>query len=310
MVNTKSDERSGIMFIAAHQDDAEGSAGGLFAKLRKYNFRGCVACFTDGTVGHYKVEYLKHPDKLGKMRDQEASNAANVYGFEYKRLVDEDGNPFKDARLEVNWKSRGAVWKAIRDFRPDLIITLPVNDLSDPYGMHNDHSNVGEIVKRTAYLIPAPLAFPEFYPKNFIENISEDYEFDYVEPPIIVTTHDPYSGKIEPDIVISLTEDELDMKVRSWYAHISQWKEWLPWVGRYEASHDIDDLKRSFIGRSDRLSASLPIDPKPGVAYESFTITNWALRIPKIEEIKKYFPDDVLDYKYAEKKIAKLSGLQ
>ncbi len=309
MGEIKNDEKPGIMFIAAHQDDAEGLAGGLFAKLKKYNFRGCVACFTDGTVGHYKAEYLKYPDRLKKIRDDEATKAASIYGFEYKRLLDSDGNPFKDARLEVNWNSRGAVWKAIRDFHPDLIITLPVNDPADPYGMHNDHTNVGEIVKRTAYLIPAPLAFPEFYPKNFIESISENYEFDYVEPPIIITAHDPYSGKIEPDIVISLTEDELDMKVDSWGAHVSQWQQWLPWVSRYEAPKNTDDLRKSLIQRSNQLLKSLPIKPKPGEVYESFTITNWALRIPEIDEIKKYFPDDVLDYKYAEKKIAKLSGL-
>lgn len=309
MADIKNDKKNGIMFIAAHQDDAEGLAGGLFAKLKKYSFRGCVACLTDGTVGHYKAEYLKYPDRLEKMRDSEASKAASIYGFEYKRLLDSEGNPFKDAQLEVDYKSRGAVWKAIRDFRPDLIITLPVNDSTDPYGMHNDHTNVGEIVKRTAYLIPAPLAFPEFYSKDFIESIDEDYEFDYIEPPIIVTAHDPYSGKIEPDIVISLTEEELDMKVSSWGAHVSQWQQWLPWVARYKAPLDVDTLRKSLIERSNRLSKSLPVKPKPGEVYESFTITNWALRIPKIDEIKKYFPDDVLNYKYAEKKIAKLSGL-
>jgi hypothetical protein len=52
----------------------------------------------------------------------------------------------------------------------------------------------------------------------------------------------------------------------------------------------------------------LPIKPKPGEVYESFTITNWALRIPTIDEVKLYFPDDVLDYKFAEKKITELSG--
>jgi LmbE family N-acetylglucosaminyl deacetylase len=301
-------DKRGIMFIAAHQDDAEGLAGGLFAKLKKRDLRGCVACFTDGTVGHYYAKYLKHQDKLAEMRDNEATRAASVFGFSYQRLVDNEGKPFKDARMEVNWKTRGAVWKAIRDFQPDIVITLPVNGPADPYGMHNDHTNVGEIIKRTAYLFPAPLTFPEYYPEGFIQNLNDDHEFAYVKPPIIVTAHDPYSGRIQPDIVISINKDELDQKVQAWGAHISQWQEWLPWVGRYEAPTDTDSLRQSLINRSNRLAKYLPIKPKPGEVYESFTITNWALRIPTIDEVKLYFPDDVLDYKFAEKKITELSG--
>jgi LmbE family N-acetylglucosaminyl deacetylase len=303
MVDAEDFSRPGVMFVAAHQDDAEGLAGGLFAKIKGHlDVRGRVACFTDGSVGHYGVEYLKNLAKLTKMRDNEASNAAAVFGFDYQRLVDHAGEPFKDGRLEVNWKTRGAVWKAIRDFQPDLVVTLPANDSTDSYGMHNDHTNVGEIVKRTAYLLPAPLTFPEYYPENF-----SDSELAYVKPPIIVTAHDPYSGQIQPDIVISITEDELNQKVQAWGAHVSQWQEWLPWVARYDAPADTDALKQSLIDRSDRLAKSLPIEPKPGQVYESFTITKWALRVPTIDEIRKYFPDDALGYEFAEKKIAELS---
>lgn len=301
-------DKPGIMFIAAHQDDAEGVAGGLFAKLKgSLDLRGCVACFTDGSVGHYRAGYLIHADMLTEMRDSEAAKAASVYGFDYQRLVDNAGKSFKDARLEVNWKTRGAAWKAIRDFQPDLVITLPVNDPADPYGMHNDHTNVGEIVKRTAYLIPAPLAFPEYYPEGYADDLDGDHEFAYVRPPIIITAHDPYSGKIQPDIVISLTENELDQKVQAWRSHISQWQQWLPWVGRYDAPADTGSLRQSLVDRSNRLAKSLPMKPKPGEVYESFTITKWALRVPTIHEIKRYFPGDVIDYRFAEKKIAELS---
>ena len=300
--------KHGIMFIAAHQDDAEGLAGGLFAKLeKKLNPRGLVACFTDGSVGHYRTEFFKDQERLAGIRDKEASNAASVYGFDYKRLLDNEGALFKDGRLEVNWKTRGAVWKAIRDFQPDLVVTLPVNDSTDPYGMHNDHTNVGEIVKRTAYLIPAPLAFPEFYSKDFVASLKDNDEFEFVKPPIIVTVHDPYSGKIQPYIVVSLSEDELDKKVQAWGAHLSQWKEWLPWVARYTSPTDTESLKQSLISRSNRLAKDLPITPKPNEVYESFTITKWALRVPTLDEIKRYFPDDVLNYKFAEKKIAELT---
>ena len=301
--------KPGIMFVAAHQDDAEGLAGGLLSKLSKVlDPRGVVACLSDGSVGHYRAEFAKDVSKLVKMRDKEAKNAASVYGFGYQRLVDCNKASFKDGRIEVNWKTRGAVWKAIRDFQPDLVITLPINDYTDPYGMHNDHTNVGEIVKRTAYLIPAPLAFPEYLSNDFVGILSDDDEFEHIPPPIIVTAHDPYSGKIQPDIVVSLTEDELNQKVEAWGAHLSQWQEWLPWIARYDAPSDTESLKKSLIDRSHRLAQSLPIKPKGDEVYESFTITNWALRVPTIDEIKKYFPDDALEYKFAEKKIAELSS--
>lgn len=305
----KNFDKPGIMFIAAHQDDAEGTSAGLFGKLRKnLDIRGRVACFTDGSVGHQDAKFLRKPKKLIKIRDKEAANAASVFGFDYLRLMDDKGKAFKDARLEVNWKTRGAVWKAIRDFQPDLVITLPVNDSTDPYGMHNDHTNVGEIVKRTAYLIPAPLAFPEYYSEKFIEKLDKDFEFDYIKPPIIVTVHDPYSGVIQPDIVVSISEDELDEKVKAWGAHLSQWQEWLPWVGRYAAPKDTESLRQSLINRSNRLAKNLPIEPTPGAVYESFTITKWALRVPTIDEVKKYFPDDALGYDFAERKIGLLAN--
>ena len=308
MIDAENFSKPGIMFIAVHQDDAEALAGGLFAKMKGHlDVRGRVVCFTDGSVGHYRVEYLKNPDRLTEIRDREASNAASVFGFDYQRLVDDEGKPFKDARLEINWKTGGAVWKAIRDFQPDLIIALPVNDSTDPYGMHNDHTNGGEIVKRMAYLIPAPLAFPEYYPDGFIDGLDEDHQFAFVKPPIIVTAHDPYSGQIQPDIVICLTKDELEQKVQAWGAHISQWQQWLPWVARYDAPTDTDSLRQSLIDRSNRLAKNLPVKTTPGEVYESFTITKWALRVPTVDEIKKYFPDDILDYQFAEKKIMELS---
>lgn len=292
------------MFLSAHQDDMQGAAGGLFAKLQKQlEYQGLEVCLTDGTVGHYKPEYLKNPQELSKRRVNEATQAAKTLGFDYKLLTDSRGENFKDGDLEINRATKGAVWAAIRDFQPDLLVTLPVNNIHDPYGMHNDHTNVGEIVKRVAYLIPAPFAFPEFYPEGYIENLSDDEEIPYINPPIIVTIHDPYSGQIEPDLVIDIS-GLIDKKVEAWSKHISQWKEWLPWVGRYDVPESPEELKQSLIDRSNRLAKNMGIEQG---LYESFTITKWALRVPTIEEIKTYFPDDIYNYELAEKKIKALS---
>lgn len=294
-----------IMFISPHQDDMQDAAGGLLAKLRKHiEYEGLEVCLTDGSVGHYESKYLKNPQILSKRRVNEATQAASVLGFDYKLLTDSKGKNFKDGDLEVNRATKGAVWAAIRDFQPDLLFSPPVNNIHDPFGMHNDHTNVGEIVKRVAYLISAPLAFPEFYPEGYIENLSDDEALPYINPPIIVTTHDPYSGQIEPDLIIEIS-DVIDKKVEAWSKHVSEWKEWLPWVGRYDVPESPEELKQSLIDRSNRLAKNMGVEAG---LYESFTITKWALRVPTIEEIKTYFPGDIFNYELAEEKIKELSS--
>lgn len=288
-----------IMFIGAHQDDMQGAAAGLFAKLQKaLPYEGLEVTLTDGSVGHYLPTYGKHPKRLTDIRVKESTKAAKTLGFDYQLLTDINGNTFPDGDLQITRATKGAVWAAIRNFQPDLLITLPVNDISDSFGMHNDHTNVGEIVKRIAYLIPAPFAFREYYSSQQLETVDDNAPVPYIKPPIIVTTHDGYSGQIDPDLVIDIS-DTIDVKVESYAKHVSQVQEWLPWIGCTSVPQGLDDLRERLLTNSNRLIRKLNL---PKGIYEAFTITAWGA-IPTIEDIKTFFPGDVFDYQLAHKKI-------
>ncbi len=292
------------MFVDAHPDDMQGAAGGYLARLKdSLEFVGLETTLTDGTVGHFRAEYLKHPERLREIRQREAAEGARLLGFEHRLLTDRHGNYFNDANLEVNRITKGTVWAAVREFKPDLLLTLPVNEVADHYGMHNDHTNVGEIVKRIAYLIPAPYAFPEYYDPEEVNRMDEGAEPDHINPPVIVTVHDGYSGQIQPDLVIDI-EAYSDTKAEAWGKHESQWREWLPWIGRYPPPADFAELKTRMGGRRRRLARGLGL--KDGL-YEAYTITDWGAT-PTLEQIKTWFPGDVCDYELAAKKIRAFTG--
>lgn len=293
-----------IMFVGAHQDDMQGTAAGAFAQLREsLEYEGLEVSLTDGTVGHHSPEYLRDPGRLKELRVKEAAAAASRIGFDYQLLTDWQGNEFPDADLQITRETKGAVWAAIRSFQPDLLVTLPINDISDSFGMHNDHTNVGEIVKRVAYLIPAPYAFREYYTDADMEALEAKGEPAYIEPPLIVTTLDVYSGQIEPDIVVDVTA-QADAKAEAFAKHVSQAQEWLPWIGRYRPPQDKAELRQQMEQRSSKMAVKLGL---PSGVYEAFTLTAWAKQ-PTLGTVKRFFPRDVFGHARAEDKIRKLNS--
>ncbi len=293
-----------VMFIGAHQDDMQGAAAGAFAQLREsLDYDGLEVSLTNGIVGHHGPKYLRDPARLTALRVKEATEAARVVGFDYRLLNDWRGNEFPDADLQITRESKGAVWAAVRDFQPDLLVTLPINDIRDSFGMHNDHTNVGEIVKRIAYLIPAPYAFREYYSEADIEALAAVDEPPYVAPPLIVTTHDCYSEQIDPDIVLDVTA-QADAKAEAFAKHVSQAQEWLPWIGRYKAPQSKAELRKGMEQRSRKLAAKLGL---PSGIYEAFTLTSWA-KTPTLDDVKRFFPNDAFDHRRARDKIRSLSS--
>ncbi len=289
-----------IMFVGAHQDDMQGAAAGLFAKLRKHlDYEGLEVTLTNGAGGHQSAKYLKYPDELIQRRLLEAQTGAKKLGFSYQLLQNTQGQTFPDGDLQITRETKAAVWQAVRQFQPQLLVTLPVNHIHDSFGMHNDHTNTGEIVKRIAYLIAAPLAFPETYDSSYVRSLNGTEELPYVQPPFIATTHDGYSGQIEPDLIIDIT-DEISTKAEAFYQHVSQVDEWLPWVGRYPKPNNVNELQERLARRSAKIAADFGL--KDGV-YEAYTLTAWG-SIPSLEDVKTFFPGDALGYEMAAKKLA------
>lgn len=257
----------------AHQDDWEFTTAGLWAKLRKggLEFDGLVLTTTDGRSGHSSEK----PDALVQRRCEEARRAAAVVGCRYECLRDAEGKTFWNGQLIVDNRARGAVWKIIRDFQPDVIFCPPRPE--DPRaGCHNDHINTANIVWSIAYQIQVPHAFPQFA-----------YSDEPRREPIIVAVYDGYQLGRGYDIAVDITEG-FDKKVAALDCHRSQMYEWLPWVGGYPAPNNRAALARDLLARHRQLNRRLGLrSPHP---HEFFYLTRWG-RAVRRQDLRTFFPD-------------------
>src|SRR5262249_18635723 len=104
-------------------------------------------------------------EETGRLRlqEQEASARLGQYEFELLRLP--NGQPPREACLQVTPDFLAALWKTIRDFEPDYLFCPPLP--ADPRaGVHNDHVTVADPVRRVAYMITAPHASPWSIPRT------------------------------------------------------------------------------------------------------------------------------------------------
>ena len=114
------------MAIFAHPDDVDFGCSGTVAGWIE---RGCHMTYCVITSGQKGTHDPKMPpEKLAKIREREqraAGEAIGVKGFVF--LGHQDGE------LEVTMKLRGEVCRAIREQKPDLVIT------QDPWAHHQIH---------------------------------------------------------------------------------------------------------------------------------------------------------------------------
>jgi N-acetylglucosamine malate deacetylase 1 len=119
-----------VMAIGAHPDDPEIYSGGTLAKYAANGHMVFIAYVTDGTAGGRKIDSAK----LAEIREKETKDAARVIGAESIWI----GLP--DAELENNFANRLKIIDAIRQAKPDIIITHP------PYDQNSDHRITSELV--------------------------------------------------------------------------------------------------------------------------------------------------------------------
>ncbi len=129
-----------VLAVGAHPDDIEFLCAGTLAK---YTQRGDevfnVVC-TNGDMGHMIIP----PAELAEIRTQEAANAAQAVGAEFKMLGEPDEWLFHDKRTRL------MVIDAIRWANPDVIITHSPDDY------HPDHRVCSEMVFAASFLSTVP----------------------------------------------------------------------------------------------------------------------------------------------------------
>lgn len=283
-----------ILCIHAHFDDFEFACAGLFLLWKQKgigvgssisnNVQGKILICTDGAVGHHRLSRAE----TTLLRQKEQAAAAELGGFEWEMLRAPDGSPFREGCIQTDRLFLAALWKSIREYQPDYIICPPIP--RDPrIGIHVDHLQVAEGVRRVAYLINAPHAYTPEFPDIFSDKTTNQ-DPNFINTPVIMTAFDAYMAKDEShDLEIDITE-VMDPLAEMAYCHQSQISEWLPWVGRHsmEAPSSLDDWKRQLQTRFQNRNRSLGLSAS--ALQEVFTITAWGT-IPSIDKLKEDLPE-------------------
>lgn len=134
------------MVVVAHPDDMEFGCGGTVAAWVDEGLEVVLVVATDGSKGSADVEMSS--EQLIRIRQQEQRDAAEVLGV---REVVFLGYP--DGYLEHTLDLRKDIARAIRQFRPDRLITMtPYRSFAiNAYVNHPDHLAVGDATLAAVY---------------------------------------------------------------------------------------------------------------------------------------------------------------
>ena len=150
------------LVVIPHPDDAEGWCGGTVAKWVKDGAAVFYVLCTDGGKGSNDPEMP--PERLAQIREKEQFDAANSLGVKEVVCL-----RHPDGELEDNRELRKELVRAIRRFRPDIILC------PDPYrrssSWHRDHRITGQSA--------ADAAFP--YARDIL-HFNELYKDEGLEP--------------------------------------------------------------------------------------------------------------------------------
>ena len=269
-----------IMSIHAHFDDFEFYGSGLFEKWRKHNpeLKSKVVVCTNGEAGHH----FRSRKETGELRRAEQKESAKIGKYELEFLKYPNGEFPREGSLMVDTPFLAALWKSIRDFKPDYLFCPPLTS-STVAGIHIDHIAVADAIRKVAYMINVPHCYsPEYKTENETS--------EYIKLPVILNFYDPYMKEANDlDFAVNI-EDEFDVKAAMSWCHQSQIKEWLPWVMGREIKtipKTIEEYKT--IQRENALKFIKKMNIKKQGLFEYYTVTAWG-SIPTFESILNDFP--------------------
>jgi LmbE family N-acetylglucosaminyl deacetylase len=268
------------LFVHAHFDDYEFTAGGTFELLRRRfggAFRAKVIVCTDGRAGHHS----RTRDETGRIRIAEQGASARLGRYEWELLRLPNGEVPREACLQVTPELLAALWKSIRDFEPDYLFCPPLP--GEPLaGVHNDHLTIAEAIRRVAYMINVPHAFTPEFP-------ADEMRSEPRKTPVILHVYDAYmSGANSFDLAVDV-EEVFPLLCELTWAHQSQVTEWLPWVGRHhmDTPRSLADWEKTLRARFDRKNRELGLATKHPM--EVFSLSAWG-EVPAYDELLADLP--------------------
>jgi len=171
-----------ILAIAAHPDDAELSCSGTLLKAYSDGKKTGIVDLSRGELGtRGSVEE----------RDAEAKASSEILGLSARMNLN-----LPDGGIKNNTDQQKAVIKAIRRFKPDIILANAIRD------RHPDHGNAAVLVRESAFL--SGLRMIETYGEDGIGQ-------DPWRPRLVL--HYIQDRWIKPDIVIDISE-QLEQKMK------------------------------------------------------------------------------------------------
>ena len=231
-------EKSRIIVIGAHPDDCDNEAGATAALLASMGHAVKFVAVTNGDAGHQTMK----GKELAARRYLETQEVAKRLGITYDVLDNHDGAllPTLEVRLQII--------KKIREWNADVVIAPRPNDY------HPDHRYTGVLVQDAAYMVEVPNVAPD------APALRKTPVFLYAED------HFQRPNPFRPDIVIDITTTYAK-KISAFDAHVSQFYEWMPWIGRYE--------KDVPTGKEERLQWMMKLYDRPMKANIREAMVKW-----------------------------------
>lgn len=122
-----------VLVVVAHPDDAE---YGLSAAVARWTAAGAAVTYLLISAGEAGMQLP--PAEVAPLRAEEQRRACETVGVSDLRILD-----FPDGTIEHGLPLRQAIARAIRDVRPDVVVT-PTPELEPGWGInHADHRAVG-----------------------------------------------------------------------------------------------------------------------------------------------------------------------
>jgi LmbE family N-acetylglucosaminyl deacetylase len=199
------------LILFAHPDDADFACGGTVAKWTDGGCEVHYVVITDGSAGSNEPGATR--EAMAELRQTEQREAARILGVDSVTFLGE-----VDGHLEVTLETRRKVCRAVRRFRPEVLVAPDASRLwfGEGYVNHWDHKQAG-ILGLTVVMPDAPSRpmFPDL--------LEEGYE-PYEVPNLWLMS------PAEPDTFVDVT-GTFDRKLEALAAHASQGTETsVPWV--------------------------------------------------------------------------------
>ena len=166
-----------ILAIMAHPDDVELTCGGTLLASAARGRRTGIADLTRGETASRGTPELRH---------EEAQEAARILGCSVRVNL-----RLPDAHLVNSPEARAVVIRAIRTYRPTIVITHARE------GRHPDHIAAAQLVRDACFMSGLKMLVPElpaFRPRKVVHCLS--YREDAITPSFVVDISDVFEQKL------------------------------------------------------------------------------------------------------------------